>query len=288
MVVRTFVSITGKINKLVKAYDFNQRGFFNITTNNKKELDFYFDDLSSPEFKKVEDIVKNIQTEGANITLEKYQRVISFDEPDFEDKLLIRTSFGNVEHLTGFRELPVISQNCEHYNHLVYKSQNFDKLILVLWDSISWAEKFNNYSPLMIFSNLVNIIHIDLVHELREKGIAQGMELIPVSIEIPDDGKIIEGQYFWIHSNESIGNISGDVKLGKFEEECLHPEILEDNNLIETYSKSNYNNQDFCISNYFGVVALFISQRVYQFFKEKVRQGKVPEDMISFTPIDLV
>lgn len=285
MKIRTFFTITGRIATLIKNYNIKEKEFLNITRNNKKELSFYIDGSESAEIDQIENIIKNLQNQGHKIQLDTYQRVLKFDETDFEDKLLIKVSFGNIENMTGFRELPVSSHTCKHYNHLVYQNQNLKKISLVLWDSITWIEKFNEYLPLMIFSNLINIIHIDLIEELNSQGLNKGMKLSPISLEIPDEGKTIEDQYFWIYSDENIGNLTGKVKLGKYRSNCVHPEIIENKNLIETYARSNYKDQDFCISNYSGVVTLFISHRVYQFFKEKIDSNNIPKDMISFTPI---
>ena len=256
---------------------------------NSLEVDFYDDFISIQELPehqfdqliRVEKAIKDLSKTGQILTIHKQGRSSNYVDADFEEREIINFSCLSNSLMSVHPPLPTRRIKCQYYrNWAVFLEET--SLVKVEID-----DSEHELTPLLAHTGYY-FIHKDLLDELNTLGFNTGLQTRPVQLYLNGSKQMLEAEYFWMYSVENLGNISGDVTLGKYDLGCQHPEIIENRNFVSTFSKQKYQGHDFCTSNYSGANSLYISKRVYDFFKKKQNISPKAYDLLRFIPINLM
>jgi hypothetical protein len=109
------------------------------------------------------------------------------------------------------------------------------------------------------------LFHKDLMEKLESQNYITGLRVVPVFIEIPEQGTL--NDWMWVSSTKDLG------------EPLLHRRF------VRGFQRNNWNGEDFCTSSFYDWDSLFVSQRVFECLDALPGEKK---GEIEFVPIELV
>ena len=170
---------------------------------------------------------------------------------------------------------PIKTNHCPKCGELVQESQDIGRINLYSSKSI--------LNKKIIAAGCLNLFQNDLVDNLRNSGISQGIKTIPCSLEVR--GKNTINDYCWIYSDVDLGRPIESIKYGEKCTTCGIPEILSNCAFLKSFPRDRWKGSDFCTSTFYGIEFLCISQRVFRFLDTLPDEEK--EDLI-FEPVNII